>query len=419
MAQTINTNVASLNAQRNLNASQSSLATSMQRLSSGLRINSAKDDAAGLAISERMTSQIRGLNQATRNANDGISLAQTAEGALGQIGDNLQRMRELSVQAANGTLSADDRKGVQAEIDQLKSEINRVANQTSFNGTKLLDGSSGGFTFQVGAQANETISITSLTSTKSNALGTSTYAEADGTQITAGGADDLSAAKGADAAKSLKVGGFNINGKEITGADFAVADNTKVTAEEYKQYMTKTVDAINAKSSETGASARLDVDSAGKMTIKLFGVPNDTNKSGDIKVTAGTTAGLDGSAVGLDVIDGSTAAKGQAASQTGFDPIDVTSIAGANKGMTMIDGAIKAVNSMRANLGAVQNRFASTISNLQTTSENISSSRGRIMDADFAQETANMSRGQILQQAGTAMLAQANSLPQNVLSLLR
>ncbi|MBS0542193.1 MAG: flagellin [Proteobacteria bacterium] len=419
MAQTINTNVASLNAQRNLNASQSSLATSMQRLSSGLRINSAKDDAAGLAISERMTSQIRGLNQATRNANDGISLAQTAEGALGQIGDNLQRMRELSVQAANGTLSADDRKGVQAEIDQLKSEINRVANQTSFNGTKLLDGSNGGFTFQVGAQANETISINSLTSTKSDALGTSTYAEADGTQITATGTDDLSAAKGADATKSLKVGGFNINGKEITGADFAVADNTKVTAAEYKEYMTKTVDAINAKSSETGASARLDVDSAGKMTIKLFGVPNGTNTSGDIKVSAGTTGALDGTEVGLKVVDGSTAAKGKAGSQTGFDLIDVTSIAGANKGLTMIDGAIKAVNSMRANLGAVQNRFASTISNLQTTSENISSSRGRIMDADFAQETANMSRGQILQQAGTAMLAQANSLPQNVLSLLR
>ena len=180
MASVINTNITSLNAQRNLSSSQASLTTSIQRLSSGLRINSAKDDAAGMAISTRMTSQINGLNQAARNANDGISLAQTAEGAIGQMSDNLQRMRELSVQAANGTLSTDDRKGVQSEIDQLKSEINRVANQTSFNGTKLLDGTSGGFSFQVGADANQTIAINSLTDTRSTSLGTSTTASAAG-----------------------------------------------------------------------------------------------------------------------------------------------------------------------------------------------------------------------------------------------
>jgi flagellin len=421
MAQTINTNVASLNAQRNLNSSQSSLATSLQRLSSGLRINSAKDDAAGLAISERMNSQIRGLNQATRNANDGISLAQTAEGSLGQIGENLQRMRELSVQAANGSLSADDREALQSEVDQLKAEINRVANQTSFNGTKLLDGTSGGFTFQVGAEANQTIVVSSLSSAKSADLGQSTYATAAGTAITSAGAggDDLSAADGETAGKSLIVGGFKINGEEITGKDFKVADNTAVTAEEYKAFMSATVDAINVQSSKTGVTAELNINSTtGAMQVKLFGVAANDTASGDIVVATGA-GGQDGSLVGLDVVDGTTAATGLAAETTGFDSIDVTSVAGANKAMTMLDGAINAVNKMRGDLGAVQNRFSSTISNLQTSSENISASRGRIIDADFATETANLTRSQILQQAGTAMLAQANGLPQNVLSLLR
>lgn len=421
MAQTINTNVASLNAQRNLNASQGSLATSLQRLSSGLRINSAKDDAAGLAISERMNSQIRGLNQATRNANDGISLAQTAEGSLGQIGDNLQRMRELSVQAANGSLSADDRDALQSEVDQLKAEINRVANQTSFNGTKLLDGSSGGFTFQVGAEANQTIVVSSLSSAKSADLGQSKYATADGAAVTptATIGDNLSAADGETTGESLLVGGFKINGTEITGRDVKVADNTAVTAEEYKSFMNATVDAINVQSSTTGVTAQLDIDStSGAMQIKLFGVAANDTASGDIVVATGT-GGQDGSLVGLNVVTGAAAATGQAVETTGFDSIDVTSIAGANKAMTMLDGAINAVNKMRGDLGAVQNRFSSTISNLQTSSENISASRGRIIDADFATETANLTRSQILQQAGTAMLAQANGLPQNVLSLLR
>ncbi|MFL6719314.1 MAG: flagellin [Burkholderiaceae bacterium] len=415
----INTNTSSLNAQRNLNSSASGLATSLQRLSSGLRINSAKDDAAGLAISQRMTSQINGLNQAARNANDGISLSQTAEGALGSIGDSLQRMRDLSVQAANGTLSDSDRKGVQSEINQLKSEVNRVASQTSFNGTKLLDGSSGGFTFQVGADANQTISITSLGDTHSTALGTSKYAEASGTAITPAAAGvDLSAVAGSTAGKSLKVGDFSINGIAITGSDLAVGDNKLVTKAEYKEYLSKTVDAINAKSSESGATAQLSTDaSTGAMTIKMFGVESSLNSSGDIKFGAGTNN--NGTLLGLNVVDGSTQAKGQATTTDGFDSIDVSTVSGANKGMVMLDAALNAVNSMRADLGAVQNRFSATVSNLQTTTENLSASRSRIQDTDFAAETANLTRGQILQQAGTAMLAQANSLPNGVLSLLR
>lgn len=414
MAQVINTNIASLNAQRNLNKSQNTLNTSLQRLSSGLRINSAKDDAAGMAISTRMTSQINGLNQATRNASDGISLAQTAEGALGTISDNLQRMRELSVQAANGTLSDSDRDSVNSEITQLKNEIDRVANQTSFNGTKLLDGTSGGFTFQVGADANQTIAISSLTSAKSDALGTSTYASVDGGTITAtGGAtgDNLAAAKGADATKSLLVGGFKLNDIEITGADMVVANNGEVTAGEYKSWMSKTVDAINVKASESGVSAQLDVAANGDMQIKLFSTE-------DIKFTAGT--GNDGTLLGLVAadIDG-TDGKGAAEATVGFAGIDVTSIANANKALTMLDGAISAVNTMRGDLGAVQNRFESTITNLATSAENLTASRSRIQDADFASETSNLTKAQILQQAGTAMLAQAKALPQQVLSLLQ
>jgi flagellin len=415
MASVINTNITSLNAQRNLSSSQASLTTSIQRLSSGLRINSAKDDAAGMAISTRMTSQINGLNQASRNANDGISLAQTAEGAIGQMSDNLQRMRELSVQSANGTLSTDDRKGVQSEIDQLKSEINRVANQTSFNGTKLLDGTSGGFSFQVGADANQTIAINSLTDTRSTALGTSTTASATGaTMAYAPAGTDMSTAPGAAGAKSLAIGGFSVNGVAIAGADMAVTDNEKVTDTEYKEFMSKTVEAINVKSSESGVTASLKIDSGG-MTISLSGVKSAKSADGSIAVSGGAAMTA---LTGIADVDGSTG-NGESVTTTGFDKVDVTSVAGANKGIAMIDGAINALNTMRADLGAVQNRFTSTVTNLQTTSENLSASRSRIQDADFASETASMTRGQILQQAGTAMLAQANSLPNGVLSLLR
>jgi|SRR5450830_732054 len=417
----INTNIGSLTAQRNLGVSQSALATSMQRLSSGLRINSAKDDAAGMAIADRMTSQVRGMSQAVRNANDGISLAQTAEGALSAVSDNLQRMRELSVQAANGSLSADDRKAVQSEVSQLKNEINRVANQTTFNGTNLLDGSKGVHSFQVGANANQTIAINSLTDVRSAALGTSNSAAADGTAITpTGGAtgDDLSALDGATAGKSLLVGGFSVGGVAIKGPDLAVADTGAVTATEYKAYMSATVDAINAKSSESGVTAALNVAANGDLKIQMTGTATATNTTGSITTDfAGTN---DGVALGISAIDGTTdASKGLSVSHTGIDDIDVSTASGANKALAMLDGALTAVNSMRGDLGAIQNRFTSTVNNLQTSSENLTASRSRIQDADFAAETANLSRAQVLQQAGTAMVAQANQLPQGVLALLR
>jgi flagellin len=422
MTSVINTNIASLNAQRNLNSSQAGLQTSLQRLSSGLRINSAKDDAAGLAISNRMTSQINGLNQAARNANDGISLSQTAESALGSIGDNLQRMRDLSVQAANGTLSDSDRKGIQSEVNQLKSEINRVASQTSFNGTKLLDGTSGGFVFQVGADANQTIAITSLSDAHSTTLGTSNYATASSTQVTAAtitAGQDLSTNNaGTTSGKSLAIGGFKINGIDISASDMNVTDNTKVTGSEYKEFLSKTVDAINSKSSETGVTAQVNISSAGAMQIDMFGTKSAASTSGNIVVTAGSSSTA-ATGLGISGIDGTTAAKGQAATSTGFDSIDVSTVSGANKGLVMLDAALNSVNNMRADLGAVQNRFTATVSNLQSTSENLSASRSRIQDTDFAAETANMTRNQILQQAGTAMLAQANQLPNSVMSLLR
>ena len=281
MAQTINTNVASLNAQRNLNASQSSLATSMQRLSSGLRINSAKDDAAGLAIAERMNAQVRGMNVAIRNANDGISLAQTAEGALSKVGDSLQRMRELAVQARNATNSSSDKDSLNKEFHELQSEITRVLGGTSFNGKKILGSDATTLTFQIGANTttDDTVTITS---------------------------EDMTA-------------------------------NSDITA-------------------VTGTTAVIDA----------------TATSGDIAT----------------VIDN-------------------------------IDTAIDTINDQRATYGASQGRFDAIISNLQQSVEAQSAARSRIMDADFASETANMSRAQILQQAGTAMVSQANQLPQNVLSLLR
>jgi flagellin len=272
MASTINTNLASLNAQRNLSTSQSSLNTSIQRLSSGLRINSAKDDAAGLAIAERMNAQVKGMNVAQRNANDAISMFQTAEGAMGKIGDSLQRIRELAVQSANGAMSADDRTNLNAEATQLVEEIARVADNTKFNGTTLLDGSLTSTDFQVGADASDVITV---------------------------------------------------------------ATSFDMTA-----------------------------------------------------LSAYTAA-------------------------------DISTAAGASAVITAIDTDLDTLNTARSDAGAYQSRFESVISQLQISSENTAAARGRIMDADFAVETANMTRGQILQQAGTAMLAQANQLPNNVLTLLR
>ncbi len=378
--QVINTNVMSLNAQRNLSQSNNDLATSIERLSTGLRINSAKDDAAGLAISERFTSQIRGLDQAVRNANDGISLAQTAEGALGEVANNLQRIRELSVQSSNATNSSSDRAALQAEVSQLLTEINRVADQTTFNGVNLLDGSFSAAVFQIGANAGENITVSSLADANTAALGTVSQAS---TSVAASG---LTGFAGAIAAGGVTVNGVDIGA--IAGASSA------------SERAGQLVDAINEVSSQTNVGASYDsatgqITLTGSQDIIIAGTENDATTAGWANATVATTA-----------------------TSSGIDTLDISSYAGAQLGIQLVDSALSSINSARADLGALQSRFESVVSNLQTTSENLSASRSRIQDADFAAETAALTKGQILQQAGTAMLAQANSAPQNVLSLL-
>ncbi|WP_240125284.1 flagellin [Thermomonas alba] len=382
MTTMINTNVMSLNAQRNLATNSASLSTTIQRLSSGLRINSAKDDAAGLAISERFTSQIRGLNQAARNANDGISLAQTAEGAMSEIGNNLQRIRELAVQASNGTNSQSDRDALQKEVVQLQDEIQRVATQTSFNGTKLLDGSFAGVAFQVGANAGETITIGSIVNAQTSALG--------GTVTRYSGSVAVSSLTGF--ATAIAAGGVTINGTDI-GA-IAAAGSAQERAGQLAE-------AINRVSAQTGVGAYYD-SASGQLTL-----------SSSAAITVGGTTN-DATVAGF-----ANGAVGTSSSVTGIGNVNVSSFAGAQMAIDVADAALKVINAGRADLGAIQNRFASVVTNLNTAAENLSASRSRIRDTDFAKETAELTRTQILTQAGTAMLAQANQVPQNVLSLLR
>jgi|JI81BgreenRNA_FD_contig_71_2076658_length_3811_multi_6_in_0_out_0_1 flagellin len=379
----INTNTISLNAQRNLSTNSATLATTIQRLSSGLRINSARDDAAGLAISERFTTQIRGLNQASRNANDGISLAQVAEGALGEVANNLQRIRELAVQASNGTNSQGDRNALDAEVQQLKAEIQRVAEQTTFNGNKLLDGSFAGVSFQVGANAGETITVSSIANVQIAALGgtVNRFTATVGTAALTGFATPIAA------------GGVTINGIDI-GAITAAAN-----AQERAGQL---VEAINRVSSQSGVGASFDAIS-GQITLAgsaQFAIAGTTNSAAAAGFANSATAGTSTPAVGV------TSAQ-------------VQSFAGAQTTLALVDAALTTVNGARATLGAVQNRFSSVVANLNTTAENLTASRSRIRDADYAKETAELTRTQILQQAGTAMLAQANQIPQNVLTLLR
>jgi flagellin len=400
MAATINTNVDSLTAQRNLTSSQSSLSTSMQRLSSGLRVNSAKDDAAGMAIAERMSSQTRGLTVAARNANDGISLAQTAEGSLGKVSDMLQRMRELAVQSSNATNSEDDRKALQAEVGQLRDEIDRVAKQTNFNGTKLLDGSFSAASFQVGANAGENITVAALTNSSSEGLSKLNYGKNTTDGVTAGQVSTLTAV----AAGTLKI---SVDGKEYSLGALAEAR----TADER---LGQTVEAINRSTADTGVSAFLKKSDTGEFTVELRG--SKLNSSGDAATV--TSAGFTTATTGL--ASGTTGVSISAStSSTGIQDLKVTTAEDAWLAIKQIDSSITQVNGARATLGAVQSRFENAVSNIQIQSENTSAARGRIVDADFAQETANMSRAQILQQAGTAMVAQANQLPQQVLSLLR
>lgn len=385
MALGINTNVASLSAQNQLNKSQDMNSQALERLSSGLRINSAKDDAAGLAISSRFDSQIRGLDVAQRNANDGVSLAQTAEGALESISDSLQRIRELAVQSRNATNSDSDRKALDTEAQALKSEINRIADQTAFNGIKLLDGSFTDQAFQIGANQGQTINVDKIVNANATSLGEYSSAEISGAAATAFTAIDD--------------GDFTIDdsaGNAVSIGAIGAASSAQERAEQLRV-------AINAVSDKTGVTATYDTESS--LTLST-----STNTSGvDITLANTATAATTGFSTDAQAL----------ATNTGFNTLDISTTGGADTAIKQMDAALSAVNTARSELGAVQNRFESTISNLATTSENLSAANSRIVDADFASETAKLSKSQVLQQAGISVLAQANARPQQVLSLLQ
>ena len=503
MALVINSNIPSLNAQRNLNTSQSALSTSLQRLSSGLRINSAKDDAAGMAISSRMTAQINGLNQAARNANDGISLSQTAEGGISTASDLLQRMRELAVQAANGSNTSTDRASIQAEVAQLQQELNRVATTTQFNGQNILDGTLNNAQFQVGANANQVINF-SIGSAQAKDIGNNSLSSSANTtaltEVKAGTANNLStqtlkiqtnglpqtldvvagdsAKKVADGVNALTAttgvtvtatttvtlkgfvqgaASFTLQGTpNADGSPNAVTISGNLVATDGKD-VGGLAAAINAQMGVTGISAIADltlgtltltqaqgydiglvnkdvIQTAALMTgtkgdgsagtgIPLGAVNNALTVGGRLEFSSPSSFSVSSSAADAGIFDGAVDKVNGSGLQSVAN-IDLTTMlngtpTGANSAIAVIDGALANISSARAAMGALQNRFSATVTNLQTTAENLSSSRSRILDADFAQETANLSRAQILQQAGTAMLAQANSLPQNVLSLLK
>lgn len=371
MALGINTNVASLNAQNQLNKSQSLSNQALQRLSSGLRINSAKDDAAGLAISTRFDAQIKGLTVAQRNANDGISLAQTTEGALNEITNNMQRIRELAVQAANANNSASDRESLNDEVQQRLAEIDRISSQTAFNGLKVLDGNFGTKAFQIGANAGETISIHLSQGTRTEHVGKIA-------KQTIGFNPDEAVAEG----NTLK---FTVGDEEQT-----------ITFKGDEKSLEAVVNEINSQLKDASAVVSDDGKGFVIMSTKQIGAVTATGNAFDTDA-ADADAGLSG-----DLRTGS-----------------VATVDEANEMMVRIDSALGTVNELRGQLGAIQNRFESTIANLATSVENMSASQSRILDADFAAETAKMSKAQVLQQAGISVLAQANARPQQVLSLLQ
>ena len=523
MAMVINTNVSSLTAQRNLAKTGLGLETAMARLSSGLRINSAKDDAAGLAISERMTAQVNGLNQARRNANDGISVAQTAEGALQTSGDILQRIRTLSVQSANDTNSSADRQALQAEVSQLISEFDRIATTTQFNGLNLLDGNFSKTQFQVGANANQTITF-GIGSTKAvdmASFGVSGDVTASSTMVGASaavsdgsasnvnrflaqdllikskgmaGTVNLQASMSADKiAASINAQQSNTGGVTARAETYAFLTLSNSSGQMAMDFnlngvgiqafssngstdMDGLVTSINDRSGATGVVAqKVDVPgSAGNYRVQLFAADGRDIKMTSVTAASGT-GGATSSALGLQgaydnngtvttvgslasfsatgsvngnrnstvggrviiandtaytltsTIGGTTGglfAVGSTATVAGaktgaLSTVDISTVLGSNKALGIIDAALSRVNNTRANLGALQNRFQMTIDNLQTTSDNLAASRSRIKDADFAEETATMSRWNVLQSAGTAMLAQANQGPQAAMQLLR
>ena len=507
MALGIATNLASINAQRNLSGTSDALNTSLQRLSSGLRINSAKDDAAGLQISNRLTSQVNGLNQAVRNANDGISLAQTAEGALQESTNILQRMRVLSIQAANASNGASERSALNQEVTQLKAELDRIANNTSFGSQKLLNGTFSSKAFQVGSNANETVrfSITSAQTDDLGSINTVSFANFDvaneSSAVTAanlastnniasqtltftvdGSATALNVSAGASAADVADQINANVSG---VAADAKSGARIAVTADDGADGVTLEVNGVSIGAQTGGSAAALGgaiataiqnnsalggltvtdngdgtvdvVDETGNDVTVTFAAVATGGGGSDSTVTVDTLL-YDGSAEGTAVsltqggtdsikvtgdiqfttslsssssisvattntsggiMTSATGAGTVATSSQRIQDVDISTASGAQTALGLIDSAIAQIDSSRATLGAVQSRFSSTISNLQNVSENAAAARSRIRDADFAAETAALTKAQVLQQAGLSMLSQANALPQQVLSLLQ
>ena len=474
MALSVITNTTSLNAQRNLSKSGEGLATSMQRLSSGMRINSAKDDAAGMQIANRMTSQINGLGVAQRNANDGILMAQTAEGAMQSSTDILQRMRELALQSANGSNSDGDREALQKEVSQLQTELTRIADTTSFGNTKLLDGSFGSKNFQVGANANETISL-SLSSIKASDIGNNsmTLAGAVGLGAATAGAGDATGGNGvtgANATLSLNGTAIATPADDATAADIAdavnaISSSTGVTADATTTATLSAIGTGNLSFDLNGTTVTANTASATDLEELTAAINNVTGDTGIVAENNGSTITLtDQSGKDIDIegatdsmtikgasqttaitIDETTTADStvvagtvKLSSNTSFSvtaggaeiggtgssslakisTVDIGTSSGAQSALDAIDGALAQIDDQRAGLGAIQNRFTHTINNLSNIQENVSASRSRIQDTDFAAETAQMTKNQILQQAGTSILAQANQLPQAALSLI-
>ena len=471
MALTINTNIMSLNAQRNLGASQTKLASAIERLSSGNRINSAKDDAAGLAISTRMTTQINGLNRAVQNANDGISLSQTTESALDEVTNNLQRIRELAVQSTNASNSDSDRAALDAEVQQRLSEVTRIATQTNFNGMKVLDGSAQNLSFQVGANVGEVINVGLNQGMKANQVGqlaTGSIAAATFPKGLTLAAGDLTVKVGAGAAVNVaacnygsvsdlaaainKAAGSNVAAVDGTTGELAVtADATNAIAfggtaqtalglpatvavsttgaSTAAVAATKTsIDLVAGDASFTVGGQSFDLTGSFKSMQDVADAVNSKSGKG-INAYVSTDGSLkfsSASDISVTVKAGSGAATLGLTTQT--DAVSTTqtladssvkTVDGANDTINHIDAALQSVSNLRSTLGAVQNRFESTISNLQNISQNLTSSKSAITDADFAQETANMSSAQILQQAGVSVLAQANQSQQIVTKLLQ
>jgi flagellin len=490
MVMSVNTNISSLNAQNNLAKSQSKLSTAIERLSSGMRINSAKDDAAGLAISTRFTTQINGLNQAVSNANDGISLAQTTESALNEVTNNMQRIRTLAVQSANATNSDSDRAALDAEVQQRLSEITRISQQTTFNGRHVLDGTFGSAAFQIGANVGETISVNLSQGAGAKQVGQmATSASGDVSSLFLSGASSATAS----VATATGIAGFDYSAATGTPTSFTVDGTAVDMTTAYADQNTMIADVQSQLDAGTGGAGVYTVaasgtdgftittaatGSASAMTIggtdaafitgnvagadAVAGTASDlTLASGDLTINgtdlAGTykdaqslvdainSKGIAGVSAYYDstskevhlnsqdalTVDGTKAGAGAgnlAFTGAGATAIavsgdlagsNVKSVSGANDTISRIDAALGTISSMRSDLGAVQNRFDSTIANLQTISQNLSSSRSQIQDADFAAETANMSSANILQQAGVSVLAQANATTQSVLKLLQ